>query len=274
MTNGANHTGHIHVGDLDTWTFTATAGDAITLGLGEVGPDSAFQPWLRLKSPTGQNIGNTSGVLAAQVDVLATVTGTYTVVVSTFDTGLDATGDYTLTLTRTAGPYTISPGDEGGPMINGSNYTGSIHVGDLDTYTFTAAAGDDIKLAIGEVGANSVFQPWIRLKSPTGQNLGNTSGVLAAQIDSQATVTGTYTVIVSTFDTGLDATTQHHRETPGLTIAGRRGRAATAGGSTTKTGFIHVGDLDMWSFVAHGGDPLSITMTETGSPVTTPWIAW
>ena len=279
MTNGSNHTGHIHVGDLDTWTFTATAGDAIVLALGEVGADSAFQPWLRLKSPTGQSLGNASGVLATQFDVVATVTGTYTVVVSTFDTGFDATGDYTLTLTRTAGPYTVTPGDEGGPMTNGSNYTGSIHVGDLDTYTFTAAAGDDIKLAIGEVGGNSAFQPWVRLKSPTGENLGNTSGVLAAQIDAQATVTGTYTVIVSTFDTGFDATGNYTltlAKTPGaFTISpGDEGGSLTAGGSTTKTGFIHVGDLDLWSFVAHGGDPLNLTITETGSPSAdfTPWI--
>jgi hypothetical protein len=80
------------------WSFDATAGDAIVLALGEVGVDSSFQPWLRLRSPTGQNIGNTSGVLAAQIDIVAPVTGTYTVVISTFDTGLDATGDYTLTL--------------------------------------------------------------------------------------------------------------------------------------------------------------------------------
>jgi hypothetical protein len=187
------------VGDLDMWSFDATAGDAIMLAVGEVGANSPFIPWIRLKSPTGQNLGSQSGALAAQIEAVASVTGTYTVVVSTFDSSFDASGSYTLTLAKAPGAFTIAGGDEGGTMTNGSNHTGVIHVGDLDMWSFNATAGEAIMLAVGETGGNSELIPWIRLKSPTGQNLGSQSGALAAQIEAVASVTGTYTVVVSTF---------------------------------------------------------------------------
>jgi hypothetical protein len=219
MTNGSNHPGSIHVGDLDTWTFSATAGDAIMLAIGEVGPASDFQPWIRLKSPTGQNLGSQSGVLAAQIDATATVTGTYTVVVGTFDAGLDATSDYTLTLARAPAAYMISPGDEGGPLSAASSSgNGFIHVGDLDVWTFTAHAGDPINVTISEVAIVSPdFTPWIRLRGPTGQALGSQSGATGAQINVNAPATGIYTVVVSTFDAGLDGSGDYVLSVAGIT---------------------------------------------------------
>ena len=47
VTNGLNQEGQIHVGDLDQWTFTAPAGAAIIVRMGEVGGDSELYPWLR-----------------------------------------------------------------------------------------------------------------------------------------------------------------------------------------------------------------------------------
>src|SRR5262245_51718195 len=51
-----------------------------------------------------------------------------------------------------------------GPMANGENHTATISAaGEIDTWTFTANAGEYISLSIGEVGADSAFWPWIRL---------------------------------------------------------------------------------------------------------------
>jgi precorrin-6B methylase 1 len=275
MTNGSNHIGSIHIGDLDAWTFTATAGEAIMIGVGETGIPTGFNPWIRLRSPTGQNLGSESGVLAQQIEALATVTGTYTVIVASGDTGLDGAGSYTLTLAKAPGAITISPGDEGGALTNGGNHTGNIHIGDLDAWTFQAVAGEALTVAVGETGPNSAFTPWIRLKSPTGQNLGSQSGVMAAQINVNATVTGTYTVVVASGDTGLDdagSYTLTIANTPRVFIVppGEQGGAMT---HSSDAGTIHVGDVDMWTFVAHAGDPLSVTMTKVGTPLDfTPWI--
>ena len=52
--------------------------------------------------------------------VAAPVTGTYLVLVGSFDSGFDGAGTYRLTMTQTPGPITVSPGDEGGPLTNGA----------------------------------------------------------------------------------------------------------------------------------------------------------
>jgi hypothetical protein len=99
MTNGATHTGSIPVADLDQWTFTATQGATVTLTLTEVTGTTDFTPWIRLVAPNGTIIGNSWGTSSAQITVAAPSTGKYTVIVSTADSGNDATGDYTLKVT-------------------------------------------------------------------------------------------------------------------------------------------------------------------------------
>ena len=61
MTNGANHAGAIHRGDLDQWTFTAAQGAALSVSIGEVvigEVDPGFNPWIRLRGPTGADLGS------------------------------------------------------------------------------------------------------------------------------------------------------------------------------------------------------------------------
>ena len=158
MTNGENHAGAISIaGEVDSWTFTATAGDAVVLRIGEVGGDSAFYPWIRLYSPSNALLGSQSNTLVAEIAVTAAETGTYTVLVASADAGMDATGSYLLTLAKVPGSFVVPDGDEGGPMTNGANHAGTIHVGDLDQWSFTAAAGDAVILRIGEVGGDSVL---------------------------------------------------------------------------------------------------------------------
>ena len=89
--------------------------------------------------------------------VAAPVTGTYLVLVASFDSGFDGTGTYRLTMTHTPGPITVSPGDEGGPLTNGATHTGEIVKGDLDVWTFTANAGDRIGMHIGEITDSERF---------------------------------------------------------------------------------------------------------------------
>src|SRR5438034_1842288 len=172
--------------------------------MGEVAPVSAgFQPWIRLVSPTGVLLGNGIGASAVQIAVTATTTGTYTVIVGTND-GFgrnEDTGGYLLTLAKGPGAFATSAGDEGGALTDGATHAGTIYLGDLDQWSFTATQGDYIALSMGEVAPVSAgFRPWIRLVSPTGSLLGNGIGASAVQIAVTATTTGTYTVIVGTND--------------------------------------------------------------------------
>ena len=105
----------------------------IGLNLGQITDDNDFRPWVRLWAPNGTVLADTAGVNAAQVNgVVAPVTGTYFVLVASYDSFLDGTGTYQLTMTHTPGPITTSAGDEGGPLVNGATHTGTINLGDLD----------------------------------------------------------------------------------------------------------------------------------------------
>ena len=206
--NGASHTGTIAIaGEVDTWTFTANAGDRMAVHIGEIMDNNDFRPWIRLRAPGGASLGDTWGTDAAVIDdVVAPATGTYEVLVASRDSGFNGTGTYRLTMTRTPGPITVSAGDEGGPLTNGATHSGEILQGDVDVWTFTAQAGQRIAVHIGEVTETDDFRPWIRLWAPTGASLGDTFGMATAQISATATVTGTYLVLVASLDGGFDGT--------------------------------------------------------------------
>ena len=124
-------------------------------------------------SPTGATLGDTAGVAADVIDdIVAPVTGTYLVLVASYDSGFDGTGTYRLTMTHTPGPITVSPGDDGGPLTIGVASSGTIDRGDLDVWTFTATAGQHVSVNIGEISDLTGFQPWIRLWTPAGGNAG------------------------------------------------------------------------------------------------------
>jgi hypothetical protein len=274
LTNGGNHTGTIALGDLDPWTLTAVAGETIVVNIGETGPNSAFVPWIRLYSPTGALLAQNWGDLAAQLSVVAPAAGTYTVLVSTADSGNDATGTYVLTALHMIGALTVSAGDEGGALTNGGNHTGAITLGDLDPWTLTAVAGETIVVNIGETGPNSAFVPWIRLYAPNGALLAQNWGDLAAQLSVVAPSAGTYTVVVSTADSGNDATgsyvlTAVHMVGALTVSAGDEGGAI----SGSQSGAITLGDLDPWKFGAIAGQTVVVSITETGvNSAFVPWI--
>src|SRR5207244_1335098 len=186
-----------------------------------------------LVSPTGVLLATSSaGASAVQVATNAPTTGTYTVIVGTND-GFgrnEDTGSYLLTLAKAPGAFATSSGDEGGDLTNGATHAGTIYLGDLDQWSFTATQGDYIALSMGEVAPVSAgFQPWIRLVSPTGVLLATGIGTSAVQIAVSAPASGTYTVIVGT----NDGTTSARNNDTGsylLTLAKGPGVFATSAG--------------------------------------------
>src|SRR4030095_118908 len=130
----------------------------------------------------------------------APLAGTYTVLVGTGDSLGVGTGTSRLTLAKTPGAFVVPPVDAGGARTNGATHAGTIHLGDLDQWTFQANAGDAISLAMGEVTDNGSFAPYIRLRSPNGTQLGSSFGTLTAYINASAPLAGTYTVLVGTGD--------------------------------------------------------------------------
>src|SRR5438477_332055 len=84
-----------------------------------------------------------------EVSVQALSSGTFTVVTSAYRVSGSVAGDaahgaYILSLVQTPGAITVAAGDSGGPLINGDQQSGTIDVGELDVWSFTANAGDSI----------------------------------------------------------------------------------------------------------------------------------
>jgi hypothetical protein len=156
--------------------------------------------------PRGQSWGDLSAEVSFVAPTLSTQgTGTYRVVVRRLDNTV-AGGQYLLTLARMPGTFIVPAGDEGGPMVNGGNYTGNILRGDLDMWSFSAASGNAIIVSASEVGENTPFVPNIRVYGPNGVLRGQSWGDLRAEVSFVAPTlsaegTGTYTVVVSRLDT-------------------------------------------------------------------------
>lgn len=265
MTNGENHTGIIALpAEFDTWTFSAIAGELITLTVAEVGADSPMVPFVRLISPSGTLVAQSWGALAAGVTATA-VTGAYTVQVMSNDTGADATGDYVLRLAKAPSAFVVPMGDDGGTLINGGNHTGVIDRGDVDSWSFAANVGDHIVVKMAEVGADTSFVPFLRLIGPTGAIAAQSWGSLAAGVTISA-VTGTYTLQVMSNDTGREATGRYVvrlAKAPGaFTVpADDEGGPLT---STNRSGVIDRGDVDQWSCRATAGVLTTFAISETG----------
>jgi hypothetical protein len=206
LTNGGLHIGTIVEGDLDVWTFTANAGDRIAVNAGEIVDNDDFRPWVRLYAPNGAILGSASGIEAVSIDsAIAPVTGTYLVLVASFDAGLDGTGSYRLTMARSSGAITVSPGDQGGPLTNGAIHTGEILQGDLDVWTIPAVAGQSILATVTQTSETDDFRPWLRIYAPNGTVLANQTGLDSTSVNVPAVpVTGTYLVLIASFDSGFD----------------------------------------------------------------------
>jgi hypothetical protein len=129
--------------------------------------------------------------------------------------------------------------------MNGTDtYDGTLELGALDAWSFTACVGDKIDLNVRERVANSALTPWIRLLGRDGAELKSISGVASADVSMTAPASGTYTVVISD----------------------RTGGFAGAGGyRLTATGLIHQLRICLPSSPAAGFTPTIIGGVPSGT---------
>ncbi|MCC7377127.1 MAG: putative Ig domain-containing protein [Verrucomicrobiales bacterium] len=268
LVNGAHHTGEITLGDLDAYQFQANAGDGLMVRMG--GP--ALTPWLRLIGPTGALVAETKSGNSFTHDgflnLQATNAGTYTLIASaTYERQI---GSYGLSFARAPGPFVVSSGDQGGTLTNGFRHTGSLGVGELDVWGFTANAGDGLMMRMGA----AELTPWLRLFGPTGALVAETTSGNGFTRDGslalQATNAGNYTLVVSTTYNGQSGDYRlSFAQAPGdVTLApGDQGGDLTNG--ATHPGDLDVGDIDVYRFEAFANQSV---MVRIGSTDFTPWL--
>ena len=265
LANGGNYDGTIQLGDLDLWSFTANVGDRVVLRGASLTSTNNFEPWLRIYGPDGvliRDSGVNSSVDVEELDLIATNSGTYTVLMAdTAFGGFDGTGTYRLYFAQLPGTFVVPSGDDGGSLASGGNYNGTIQLGDLDFWSFTANLGDRVVLRGAALTSTNNFEPWLRIYGPDGVLLldsGVNSSVDVEELDLTATNSGTFTVLMTDtgfggFD-GTGAYRLYFAQLPGSFVVppGDEGGSLTNGGNFDGT--IQLGDLDLWSFTANAGD--------------------
>ncbi len=207
LTNGGNDFGSItSAGQVDTWTFTVSNTNLpVAISMGELTGDANFTPHLRLQDPNGVIIANRTAATVVQINAILALAGTYTVLAASNDPGHVGTGTYSLILQK-SGAFVTPAGDDGGHLnTNGSLTNGTISIGDLDRFTFSAIAGQTITVTMNEVTGTD-FNPWIRLVGTSGTILQGNTGTTTAVVSIAAPTTGLYTIALGTNDVGNDGT--------------------------------------------------------------------
>jgi hypothetical protein len=268
LTNGVLNGGTLPLGVVDIWSFTASANDSCVLRVGSTN----FTPWIQVYDPNGSLVGSTNsgnGLTRDEVvQVQTSNSGTYTVFVSATFQG--QSGGYGLTLAQALEPFVIEPGQTGGALVNGILNQGTLPLGALDVWRFTAKANDNFVLRVGSTN----FTPWLLVYGPNGSLVASTNsgngltrdGLVAAQ----ATASGDYTVVLS-------ATYQGQNGDYGITLAQAPESFAIApgqSGGVLANGALNgaslpLGGMDLWSFAANAKDNLILRV---GSTNFTPWI--
>jgi len=275
LTNATTQTGNIGIGDLDAWNFTAQAGQSIIVRMGELVPSSTLTPFLRLFSPDGALLAQ-YGVsqVAAEVAVRATNSGTFTVIASDASSFFTGSGSYQIKLGKTGSPIVPGSNDSGGAMTNGTMLTGNVTIGGMELWNFTATAGQNLVVKMGELVANSTLTPFLRLYGPEGALLDQygASGV-ASEVAVRATNSGTFTVVAAdatSFLTGSGGYRIKLAETATPIVVGPNDEGGTLTNGWSHTGNIDIGDMDVWSFQALSNETVIVRMGElvSGSSLT------
>jgi hypothetical protein len=189
------------VGDIDTYTFEALAGDIILM---RMSTSTFLGPTLFLYAPDGSLMSSyVKDMGPGYVEFITTpltLSGTYKVLAMDYNGAVDI-GNYTICAQRLNNPGNTVP------VRFQENLPVSLErVGELDTYVFDAFAGDRVSIAMGT--ASIFLDPHIRLYDPSGTFLKQAfwnPGPGSCEIQSDAlTSTGRYLVLAGDAGDGIE----------------------------------------------------------------------
>jgi len=191
-------------GETGSYTFTASAGDVVLIGMSRI--TGSIYPQIRLYGPAGDPLGASDSPHAGLNKTLLSA-GTYTILAS--DYYGTYTGDYGLYLQRLNNPGNASPIPFGQTLSRAISTPAQ-----MDTYTFTASAGDVVLIGVSRI-TGSIY-PQISLYGPAGDSLGTAAAIASPHAELSRTLpsAGTYTILASDYygtytgDYGLQRTCQ------------------------------------------------------------------
>jgi hypothetical protein len=196
LVSGVTKSADLTAGDIDTYTFQATAGNGITLNLASTRLNYAVE--VDVFAPNGVLVYDGPATGGTGYDLLLnsfTQTGLYTVVVKSANGG--DIGTYNMTYVKVPATHTLPVGE--GALTSGQTLSGALNPSDIDVYTFNVVPGNAVKLDIART--TTTFMPEVNIFDPTGKLI--YSGLPAATYNltlQSFTVAGKYTVLVKASD--------------------------------------------------------------------------
>ena len=240
------------VGEQDSYTFTADAGDVARVILTKTAGNNMQ---VELYDPALVKIasGNTyNGAGSVKLDNTLTQSGTYTVIVSGYQN--NQTGDYIVSWNRINRPCPPATGISCGQIASGSISA----VTEQDFYTFTADAGDVARIIVTTTSGG--MEPTIELYNSTWTKIASATGWGNNRtIDTTLAEGGTYTIIVSDYgnsETGDYSIGWYRFNNPCNTTG-------TTCGQIVSGALSAVTEQDFYTFTADAGDVARIVVTTT-----------
>jgi hypothetical protein len=186
MSPGDVQKGILLPGQVATYTFTASAGDVMTISLAETDSSAAgFFPRAELYfSPTGQRLSLISGTTGGTVNEMSSgkkyitrplqQSGLY--VIQVYDNNYTHTHDngYAIALEGLR-----PPSEDAVSIAPGGYASGTIELGEIDSYRFVGSAGDLVTVSLSNAVSGLKHRLWAELYAPSGtpvSKLSSTSG--------------------------------------------------------------------------------------------------
>jgi len=191
LSSGVSLMGQLKVpGDINWYSFTAEAGDAMYAVLSEGANSDALYPWLELLGPDGKVIVGQDGSVYCTIDQGLTTNGKYTLRVRDYN---NKGGQYVLSFMQLSRSVNL--------LTSGASIKGQLKVpGDINWYTFDANEGDAVNMVLSEGDNAESLYPWLELLGPDGNAIAGQNGSVTCTIDWAITKTGKYTVRVRDYN--------------------------------------------------------------------------
>ncbi len=245
-------------GEIDAYTFTASAGDRVLVRLSKTELGNLW-PGVIVNGTGGAELCEQNSLDSTTAEIAGCSlpdTGTYTILAHDGLYG-SFTGEYHLYLQRLNNP--------GSPVFIAFGQTlpaSIITSAEMDTYTFSASAGDKVLVRMSkDLLAN--FWPGIRVYGPDGTKLCelNSSNSTTAEIASCSLPgTGTYTILAYESSYGMYADDYHlylqRLNNPGDPIS-------ISFDLTLSGSIITTAEMDTFTFAASMGDRVLVRMIKT-----------
>jgi hypothetical protein len=146
------------IGERDAYSYAATAGEVVSIRMTALGAGLDAQLELR------DGASNLLASAASRIDRVLTNAETYLIIA--LDQGNNETGDYALVLQRVVNPCNsaaVSCGATAQASLDGA--------GEVNAWTFTAAAGDVMTFRLNVTNSASQFSPRLEIFDPLGRTV-------------------------------------------------------------------------------------------------------